>query len=112
MHELGIAMEIAERAAERAGDASVRRVIVRVGQLTAVLPDALAFAWDAAIAESTLEGCTLDIEIVPGRGKCKACGAEQALAMPFGRCGCGNTDLELVSGEELEIHALELGEVT
>jgi len=66
MHELGIAMEIAEIAVDRAGDAKLVRVVVEVGANTAVLPDALAFAWEAATIESTLEGCTLDIVTTPG----------------------------------------------
>jgi len=66
MHELGIAMEIAELAVERAGDAQIRRVVVEVGRLTAVFPDALAFAWQAATIESVLEGCVLEIVELPG----------------------------------------------
>jgi hydrogenase nickel incorporation protein HypA/HybF len=108
VHELAIAMEIADLAVERAGTARVRRVVVGVGKLTAVLPDALAFAWEAAIEGSALAGCALDIVEVPGRGRCRACGAELALAAPFGRCACGTTDLELIAGEELELRALEV----
>jgi hydrogenase nickel incorporation protein HypA/HybF len=109
MHELGIAMEIAELATERAGDAAqIKRVVIEVGRLTAVLPDALAFAWDAAIEGSHLEGCTLEIVEIAGRGKCRTCGAEQELSMPFGRCACGVTDLELIAGEDLRIRELEV----
>jgi hydrogenase nickel incorporation protein HypA/HybF len=108
MHELGIAMEIAELASERAGGAKILRIVVEVGRLTAVLPDALAFAWDAATEDSTLEGCPLEIVQMPGRGRCRACAAEQELTMPFGRCSCGQTDLELIAGEELKIREMEL----
>jgi hydrogenase nickel incorporation protein HypA/HybF len=110
MHELGIALEIAELAAERAGEQRVTRVVVEVGKLTAVLPDALAFAWDAAVSgpEGLLEGSALEIVEVMGRGKCRACGSEQELERPFGRCTCGTTDLEFLAGEELRIRALEV----
>lgn len=109
MHELGIAMEIAEIAAERAGEAAkINRVVVEVGRLTAVLPDALAFAWDAAIEDSPLAGCVLEIVVVAGRGRCRTCGTEQELSMPFGRCTCGTTDLELIAGEDLRIRELEV----
>jgi hydrogenase nickel incorporation protein HypA/HybF len=66
VHELGIAIEIAELAVARAGDALPRRIVVEIGQLTAVLPDALAFAWQAATTDSTLEGCALEIVTCPG----------------------------------------------
>lgn len=108
MHELGIAMEIAELATERAGDAQIKRVVVEVGKLTAVLPDALAFAWDAAIEGSRLEGCPLEIVVVMGRGRCRVCASEIEMSMPFGRCECGNTDLELMAGEDLRIRELEV----
>jgi hydrogenase nickel incorporation protein HypA/HybF len=112
MHELGIAMEIAEVATERAGkldgNPRIAKIVVEVGKLTAVLPDALAFAWDAAIEGSTLEGCALEIVTIDGRGKCTRCGTEQAMTMVFGRCACGTTDLELIAGEELTIRHLEV----
>jgi hydrogenase nickel incorporation protein HypA/HybF len=108
MHELGIAIEIAELASERAGDRRPTRVVVEVGQLTAVLPDALAFAWQAATEGSALGGCELDIVAIAGRGRCRACASELDLVMPFGRCACGGTDLELVAGEELRIRHMEV----
>lgn len=108
MHELGIAMEIAELAIERAAGASVRRVVVEVGQLTAVLPEALAFAWQAATEGSEMETCALEIIEMPGRGRCRTCSAEQALSMPYGQCACGATDLELIAGEDLRIRELEV----
>lgn len=108
MHELGIAMEIAELACERAGGAKITRVVIEVGQLTAVLPDALSFAWDAATEDSVLEGCALEIIQMPGRGRCRACATEQEMTMPFGRCSCGQTDLELIAGEELKIREMEV----
>lgn len=108
MHELGIAMEIAEVAVERAGDARICKIVVEVGKLTAVLPDALAFAWDAAIEGSTLEGCALEIVQIDGRGRCTKCGTEQEMTMVFGRCACGTTDMQLIAGEELKIRHLEV----
>lgn len=112
MHELGLALEIAELAVERAGDARVVRVVVEVGALTAVLPDALAFAWQAIVeADAALARATLEIVTVAGRGRCRACARELELSAPFGRCGCGTTDLELVAGDQLRIRELEVSDV-
>lgn len=111
MHELGIALEIVDVATERAAGAAVTRVVVEVGALTAVSPEALAFAWDCATANTALAHATLEIVTVPGRGRCRACGTEQPLDVPFGRCPCGTTDLELVAGEELGIRELEVTDV-
>jgi hydrogenase nickel incorporation protein HypA/HybF len=111
MHELGIAMEIVDLATERAAGAHVTRVVIEVGALTAVLPDALAFAWECAREDTALAEARLEIVVMPGRGKCRACGSELELAVPFGRCGCGTTDLDLVAGEELRIRELEVADV-
>ena len=59
-------MEIAELAVKRAGDATPTRIVVEVGRLTAVLPDALRFAWDVTIEDSTLAHCALEIIEGPG----------------------------------------------
>jgi len=111
VHELGIAMEIVDLATARANGAQVTRVVVEVGALTAVLPDALAFAWDCAIEETPLAQAKLEIITMPGRGRCRVCQAEQEMTMVFGRCGCSSTDLELVAGEELRIKELEVCDV-
>jgi hydrogenase nickel incorporation protein HypA/HybF len=66
VHELGIAMEIAEVASARAGAAKPTRIVIEVGTLTAVLPDALRFAWQAMTEASELAGCTLEVLEVAG----------------------------------------------
>ena len=108
MHEMGIALQIVEIAAERSGGARVRRVIVEIGKLAAVLPDAIRFCFDAAAAGTAVEGACLEIEETPGRARCRACGAEVTLDRPVGRCACGGSDLEWLSGDELRVRAMEV----
>ena len=45
---------------------SVRRVLIRIGPLSGVVPDALRFAFDVAVEGSPIAGACLDIEEVPG----------------------------------------------
>ena len=108
MHELAIAAEIVAIVADRTGGARVRRIIIEVGRLCAVAPDAMRFCFDLATEGTVAEGARLDIVEVPGRGRCRACGSDVVLDRPFGRCGCGGTDLEWVAGEELRIRDVEL----
>lgn len=108
MHELGIAMEVVDTVTRRASPARVRRVVLEVGALTAVLPDSLRFCFDLATAGTTAEGATLEIVERPGRARCRACGAEVELLRPFGRCDCGETDLDWLSGDELKISEMEV----
>ena len=49
MHELGMAQEIVAMVSERAGGSRVTRVVLEVGKLAAVLPDALRFCFDLCV---------------------------------------------------------------
>jgi hydrogenase nickel incorporation protein HypA/HybF len=108
MHELGIVQEVVEIATEASGGAKVTRIVLEVGKLSAVLPDALRFCFDLASQDTVVEGADLEIVEIPGRARCLACGGEVALDRPFGRCGCGGTDLEWLAGDELRIKAMEV----
>ena len=108
MHELGIAMEVIERATARAGDERIVRITLRVGQLAAVLPESLVFCFDLAAAGTRAEGAELCIVTTPGLARCTSCGEQLTLDRPFGRCGCGSSELDWISGDELEIVDLEV----
>jgi hydrogenase nickel incorporation protein HypA/HybF len=108
MHELGIAQAIVEEVSERARGARVLRVVLQLGKLAAVLPDALQFCFDLAAQETPLAGASLEIIEVPGRARCRECGGDVQLDRPFGRCACGSTSLEWLAGEELIIKEFEV----
>lgn len=108
MHELGIAQEIVDTVCEAAGESRVTRVVLEVGRLSLVLPDALRFCFDLAAAGTAMEGAELTILETPGLGRCRACAGEVALERPFGRCACGCSDLEWIRGEELRIKTVEV----
>ena len=107
MHELGIASAIVEACAARAAGARILRIRVEVGALTAVLPDALRFCFDACAHGTAAEGAVLEILDVPGRAVCDACGGTVMLSSPFGRCDCGGT-LRILAGEELRVKDMEI----
>ncbi|MYS87937.1 hydrogenase maturation nickel metallochaperone HypA [Embleya scabrispora] len=108
MHEMSIAMaavEQVEAAAARIGDRAALSVRLRVGELAGVVPDALAFAFEVARAETVLRDAELVIEIVPGRARCAACAVEWAVGMPPDLCcpQCAGATAELLCGRELQI---------
>lgn len=111
MHELGITQNIVAIASEHAAGATVRRVSLSIGQLSAILPEAIRFCFDVCSQGTVVEGATLEIVQIPGRGRCRHCGQEMPLEVPFGVCACGSSDLELIQGQELKITELELDEV-
>ena len=112
MHEMSLALNIVRIAAERAraaGARRVNRVTVAVGALAGVETEALRFCFDAARREEPLTaGAELVLEDVPARGRCAACG-EVPLPMLVGCCpACGRPGLEIVSGRELAVRALNV----
>jgi hydrogenase nickel incorporation protein HypA/HybF len=108
MHELGITHEIVEIACGHARGAKVKRIVLQIGKLSAVLPDAVRFCFDLCVEGTAAEGAELEIVEPAGLARCRSCDAEVTLNRPFGQCDCGSTDLEWLSGEELKIQALEV----
>jgi hydrogenase nickel incorporation protein HypA/HybF len=108
MHELGITQQIVECVANRANGSIVKRVVLEIGKLTVVLPDAIRFCFDLCAEGTVAQGAELEIREIPGLARCKACGADVALERAFERCVCGNSDLDWITGEELRILEMEL----
>jgi hydrogenase nickel incorporation protein HypA/HybF len=107
VHELGITQQVVEIACENARGARVRRIVLEIGKLSAVLPDAVRFCFELCSQDTLAEGAALEIVEPPGLARCRACGGEVELERPFGRCVCGSADLEWLRGEELRITELE-----
>lgn len=115
MHELSIATALVERASEeseRRGGRRIEAVYLRLGPFSGVVEDALRFSWDLATAGSAAEGARLEIEHVPLVVHCPRCDADrEPPSLHDLRCPvCGGPAGELVSGRELELRALEIGE--
>jgi hydrogenase nickel incorporation protein HypA/HybF len=68
MHELGITENIIAIAASHAQGAKVRRITLTIGQLSAVMPEAIRFCFDVCARGSPLEGAALEIEEPPRAG--------------------------------------------
>jgi hydrogenase nickel incorporation protein HypA/HybF len=111
MHELGITRNIVAIVSEHAAGARVQRVVLEIGQLSAILPESIRFCFDVCAQDTLVEGAELEIIEVPGMGRCQHCGTEMPLDQPFGICACGSTRITLIQGTELKIKAFETEEV-
>ncbi len=112
MHELGIASAILERVEEEARrrpGARFMKVGVRVGELSGVDPDALAFGFEALVKDTAWEPLPLDIHFCPRKQLCMSCGQDFVAEMLETGCPrCGNHDTACVSGNELDIEYIEI----
>lgn len=108
MHELGITRNIVAIVTEHANGARVKRVLIEIGKLSAIQPDAVRFCFDVCSRNTLLDGAELAIHEIAGRGRCRVCGQEMALQQVFGQCFCGSRQIECIAGEELNIKEMEL----
>lgn len=112
MHELSITQNIVDIACELAGERRVRAVRVRIGQLTGVDVRAVRFCYELCAEGTRAQGSRLDIDEVPGAGRCTDCQREIALDRPLGVCPCERAALlERTSGDELVVTQLEVDDV-
>jgi hydrogenase nickel incorporation protein HypA/HybF len=109
MHELSITQEVVDAVCERAGGRSVRSVRVRVGALTAVVPDAMRFCFDLVVGGTVAQGARLDVEQRPATVHCRDCGADVVLPDQILLCRCGSADVVVTAGRELQIVSMEVG---
>jgi hydrogenase nickel incorporation protein HypA/HybF len=114
MHELGIAQSVIDAVqteSARHPGAKPSKVAVRIGELSAIDPDALRFSFNALIRESELEGMVLETQVCPRRHRCLDCGTEFDIKDFDFRCPqCASTRNQCIGGEELELAYMELEE--
>jgi hydrogenase nickel incorporation protein HypA/HybF len=112
MHELGVANSVLQEARQEAlrhPGARLRKVRVRVGEMSGVNPEALMFCFQTVVRESTPEPVELEIENCARRQRCSACDLTFVVTDYDLRCpSCGTQETEFAGGDELELASLEM----
>jgi len=112
MHELSIADSIiktvtAEATKHRAIEISA--VGLRIGQLTDVVENSLRFGLEVLSKGTIMEQTEIKIESVPPTGHCVSCARDIEVRKFIFVCPeCGGRQIELISGNELDIAYIEL----
>jgi hydrogenase nickel incorporation protein HypA/HybF len=82
-----------------------------VGDGAGVVIDSLEFCFNSITAGTPLQETTLKIERVPFVVRCNACGKSAVNENGFFLCTfCEGSDVALISGNELEVSAMELAD--
>lgn len=114
MHELSIALSIAESAEEaaRKNHASViTKVEVEIGTMAGVETEALLFAWDSVIQGTMAENAPLVINTVQAEAHCLECGKDFPIDNFFSICPhCNSYKYQVVKGKELRVSSLTIEE--
>ncbi|MDR1048562.1 MAG: hydrogenase maturation nickel metallochaperone HypA [Synergistaceae bacterium] len=112
MHELSLAEAISNTIKGLCAQSAwtrVRRVVLKVGQMRQVDPELLSFAFGVASKGTIAESAELAVMELPIVFKCNACGERTGGdGMVFVCLNCGSTNVDLVSGMELTIEAMEV----
>jgi len=89
----------------------VERVRLRVGRLSAVVPESLRFCYDVAVRGTPLADAVLVIEEIPVTARCDDCGHQWTADQPHFICPrCNSGAVRILSGQELEVVAIEIGD--
>ncbi len=113
MHEFGVALEILKTcrdAAAEYSDARIASVKIAVGELTAVEPDLLHSAWEAAVSGQPEEGAVLEIEWRPAHQYCAECETEKTRTEGSWMRLCPDCGMPLLieGGDELDVLQLKI----
>jgi hydrogenase nickel incorporation protein HypA/HybF len=113
MHELGLmesTLSLVQEHARRNNATRVHRIVLRVGALAGVDPEALRFAFSAVAPGTIAADAALEIDAVPAIAHCAACDSDFSAGPDFictcPRCGALSGHFK--QGRELELFRLEL----
>ncbi len=113
MHEASIAQHIIEQVSERIENgtlpARIEKINLKIGKMTAVVPENLCFMFGVLSRDTVLANVKLDITEIPVRCRCRACNAEyEAEEMNFWCRECGSPEVTIISGREMVIDSVEV----
>ena len=112
MHELSLAQDMVTTVTRLAAEHHATRVAavrLKLGDFTHVDPETLTFAFEVACRGTPLAGCRLDIERLPTRLRCPACGWEGSAGPEEHLCpGCGHLGFTVLQGRELQLDSMDI----
>ncbi|MFY9398845.1 MAG: hydrogenase maturation nickel metallochaperone HypA [Desulfomonilia bacterium] len=107
MHEMPIVRKIVKIAEQHALENDARKVtklVLQIGELSSVIPDAVRLCYPICIEDTLLKDAALEIEVIPAVGKCKGCNEQYNLIEHEYKCPkCESIEWTICSGRELFI---------
>jgi len=107
MHELSVCFEVIRQLNELVAEnklTEVQSITLEIGELSSMIPKYMEECFPAAVDGTMFENTKLEIEVIPGLGKCNSCSQMYQLLPVDGVCPqCGKKDFQVVSGTEFNI---------
>ncbi|MBG3878278.1 hydrogenase maturation nickel metallochaperone HypA [Desulfovibrio oxamicus] len=111
MHESSIVegiLRIVSDEATRHGAPRISRVNLAVGLLACVESRTLTACFELLAEGTPAEGAPLDVQLLPMRGVCPACGDVETRRRKFSCPSCGDDAVHWIGGRELYIASIEV----
>ena len=112
MHAMSLAagvLQLVEDTARRESARRVKLVVLEIGRLSSVEPEAIRFCFEAVTHGSIAQGAALEIVNVPGAGWCLPCGETVAMTELYGACPqCGSHQVQPTGGTEMRVKEIEI----
>ena len=112
MHEMSLAesmLQLVEETAHREQAKCVKTILIEIGQLACVEPEALKFCFEAVSRRTMAEGSRLEIVSVAGTAHCPRCQCVVPLETLYDACPlCGLQPLPPLSGTEMRVREIEI----
>lgn len=111
MHEMSVAVQLVVQIEDAVRDSELERVtkvMLDVGEMQLVVPEALVVAFESAAEGTVAEGAELIISEVPTEASCRSCGHEYVPDIANYTCPkCLKADAEIVAGKDIILKAIE-----
>ena len=112
MHEMALAegmLQLVEDTARRESARRVKLVVLEIGQLSSVEPEALTFCFEAVTRGSIAQDASLEILAVPGTGWCMQCAETVPISELYGACPkCDSHQVQPTGGMEMRVKEIEI----
>ena len=112
MHEMSIVhnlISIIKEEMVKNNAATLRSVRVNIGEMSGIVPEALRTCFHIITAKSNMKGAELKIETTPLEGYCRNCKEDYNVIDYIFICPeCGSTDIDIISGREMNIVEIEV----
>jgi len=114
MHELAVTENLLEIAIRHAQAQDARRITdlyLVLGQWSSIVDDSVQFYWDIISDGTIAKGATLHFRRMQVLLACQDCGKEYQPAREEFACpSCAGTHVQLKSGEEFQLEAIDVEE--
>jgi hydrogenase nickel incorporation protein HypA/HybF len=90
----------------------IRAIHLRVGKLTAIVPQSLRFCMEVVTKDTPAEGARIVLNEVPVKVECEECRKESVIDEPPFACReCGSDKVEVTAGREMIVESIEVEEL-